>query len=49
MQEATLPLSSETHSGADVIVYADGPQAHLFRGVQEQHYVFHVMQHAVGE
>ncbi len=46
-QEATVPLNSETHSGTDVIVYADGPGADLFRGTQEQTYVYHVMRHAV--
>lgn len=47
LQEATVPLESETHSGTDVIVYADGPGANLFRGVQEQTYIYHVMRHAV--
>jgi alkaline phosphatase len=46
-QDATVPLSSETHSGTDVIVFADGPGADLLRGVQEQNYVYHVMRHAV--
>jgi alkaline phosphatase len=46
-QEAAVPLNSETHSGTDVIVFADGPGADLFRGVQEQNYVYHVMRHAV--
>ncbi len=49
LQEATVPLHAETHSGTDVIVYADGPGAQLFRGVQEQNYVYHVMRYAVGE
>ncbi|MFK8016384.1 MAG: alkaline phosphatase [Gammaproteobacteria bacterium] len=47
-QDASVPLSSETHSGTDVIVFADGPSADLFRGVHEQNYVYHVMRHAVG-
>lgn len=47
LQEATVPLGSETHSGTDVVVFADGPGADLFRGVQEQNYVYHVMRHAV--
>lgn len=46
-QDAAVPLSSETHSGTDVIVFADGPGAQLFRGVQEQNYIYHVMRHAV--
>jgi alkaline phosphatase len=47
-QECTIPLESETHSGEDVPLYADGPQAHLFRGVLEQNVVFHVMAEALG-
>lgn len=38
-----MPLSSETHGGEDVAVFARGPQAHLVHGVQEQNYVAHVM------
>lgn len=47
-QEALVPLPKETHSGEDVAIYAGGPMAHLFHGVQEQHYVFHVMVYALG-
>jgi alkaline phosphatase len=47
-QEALVPLAKETHSGEDVAIYAGGPMAHLFHGVQEQHYVFHVMAYALG-
>jgi len=47
LQETTVPLSSETHSGTDVGVYAKGPAAHLLTGVYEQNYIFHVMQHAL--
>ena len=47
LQSATLPLNAETHSGTDVVVFADGPGADLFRGVHEQNYVYHVMRHAV--
>lgn len=47
-QDAAVPLRSETHSGTDVIVFAGGPGADLFRGVHEQNYVYHVMRHAVG-
>ena len=43
-----MPLPKETHSGEDVAIYAGGPMAHLFHGVQEQHYVFHVMAYALG-
>lgn len=48
LQEATVPMSSETHGGEDVAIYADGPGAHLFHGVQEQNYIFHVMLDALG-
>ncbi|XP_006893599.1 PREDICTED: intestinal-type alkaline phosphatase [Elephantulus edwardii] len=42
-QQAAVPLSSETHGGEDVALFARGPQAHLVHGVQEQTYVAHVM------
>ncbi len=48
LQECTMPLSSETHGGEDVALYADGPQAHLFHGVLEQNVIFHVMVEALG-
>lgn len=47
VQQALIPLSSETHSGEDVAVFARGPWAHLFRGVIEQNEIFHVMNYAV--
>ncbi len=47
LQQALIPMSSETHSGEDVAVYAKGPWAHLFDGTVEQNYIFHVMNHAV--
>nr|XP_003474462.1 intestinal-type alkaline phosphatase [Cavia porcellus] len=43
LQQAAVPLSSETHGGEDVAVFARGPQAHLMHGVQEQSYVAHLM------
>ncbi|NXV42994.1 PPBI phosphatase, partial [Uria aalge] len=45
-QQAAVPLESETHSGEDVVVLAKGPMAHLFHGVQEQHYIAHAMAYA---
>ncbi len=45
-QEARVPLDSETHAGEDVGIYAIGPFSHLFAGTVEQHYIFHVMNHA---
>jgi len=48
LQEAGVPLQSETHGGEDVPVYARGPQAHLVRGVIEQNVIYHVMAEALG-
>lgn len=45
-QESLVPLSSETHAGEDVAIYATGPSAHLFHGTQEQNTIFHVMKNA---
>ncbi|MDQ9092807.1 alkaline phosphatase [Pseudoalteromonas haloplanktis] len=45
-QEALVPLSSETHAGEDVGVYARGPGAHLVTGTNEQSFIFHVMDYA---
>lgn len=42
-QEAAVPLSSETHGGEDVPLYADGPRAHYVHGVLEQNVIFHLM------
>ena len=48
LQEAAVPFTYETHSGEDVPVYATGPGADLFHGVQEQHYLYHAMVEALG-
>ncbi len=48
LQEATVPLGSETHAGEEVAIYADGPRAYLFRGVMEQNAIYHVMADALG-
>ncbi|CAL8309771.1 unnamed protein product [Lota lota] len=42
-QQATVPKSSETHGIEDVPIFAKGPMAHLFHGVQEQSYIAHAM------
>jgi len=47
-QESLVPLSSETHGGEDVPIYASGPHAHLVRGVMEQNAIYHVMAEALG-
>jgi alkaline phosphatase len=47
-QEALVPLESETHGGEDVAIFAGGPAAQHFHGVQEQSYVFYVMRAALG-
>lgn len=43
LQEATVPLSSETHGGEDVPVYGRGPGSQALRGVIEQNVLFHLM------
>ena len=47
-QPAAVPLSLETHGGADVPAYARGPMAHLLSGTAEQSYVFNVIRYAAG-
>jgi alkaline phosphatase len=48
LQQSLVPMSSETHAGDDVAIYANGPMAHLFSGTVEQNYVYHVLSHATG-
>lgn len=47
-QEATVPLSSETHAGEDISLHATGPGAHLAQGVIEQSVVFHIINQSLG-
>ncbi|MEN9596562.1 MAG: hypothetical protein RL236_996, partial [Pseudomonadota bacterium] len=47
LQEATIPLGSETHAAEDVAIFANGPKAYLFHGVQEQSYIYQVMASAL--
>ncbi len=42
-QESLVPLNAETHSAEDVAIYAGGPGSYLMHGVQEQNYIYHVM------
>lgn len=48
LREAIYPLTSETHGGEDVAIYADGAGSQLVRGVMEQNWIFHVMTEALG-
>ena len=48
LQEATLPLASETHGGEDVPIYAGGPSAALFHGAREQNFIYHALAAALG-
>ena len=43
-----MPLSSETHAGEDVPIYATGARSALFHGVREQNYIYHAMVEAFG-
>ncbi len=47
-QEVVVELDDETHSGADVALYATGPRAHWFSGSLEQNTVFHLVSAALG-
>ncbi|XP_068563241.1 intestinal-type alkaline phosphatase-like [Cebidichthys violaceus] len=46
LQQAPVPLDSETHGIEDVAIFAKGPMSHLFHGVQEQNYIAHVIAYA---
>jgi alkaline phosphatase len=48
LQEATVPMRSETHAGEDVPIFAGGPRSALFHGVREQNYIYHAMVEAFG-
>ena len=43
LQEAMVPLGSETHGGEDVGIWARGPGSAAFRGTMEQHAIYHVI------
>jgi Alkaline phosphatase len=46
LQDAAVPLSSESHGGEDVGIFASGPMAHLIHGVHEQNYIGRLMMYA---
>ena len=39
-------MVSETHGGDEVLIYAQGPWAHLFHGLHEENYIAHVIKYA---
>ena len=47
LQEATIPLGSETHGGEDVAIFATGVNAYLVRGSMEENWIFYVMADAL--
>jgi len=48
LQQALVPLGSETHAGEDVAIYATGPKSSLVHGSMEQNWIYHVMKEAFG-
>ena len=48
MQESAIPMSSETHGGEDVPVYARGPGSERVHGVIEQNQIYFIMKSAYG-
>lgn len=47
IQEALIPLGSETHGGEDVAIFANGINSYLIHGVMEQNWIFYVMKDAM--
>jgi alkaline phosphatase len=43
LQEALVPLKSESHGGEDVGIWATGPGSDAFRGTLEQNAIYHVI------
>ena len=43
MQEALVPMKSESHGGDDVGIWSRGPGSHALRGTMEQHVIYHVI------
>ena len=48
LQEAAVPLASETHAGEDVAIYAVGPGSEMVRGTVKNTFIFTVMKEALG-
>ncbi|MFP5288702.1 MAG: alkaline phosphatase, partial [Thermoanaerobaculia bacterium] len=48
LQQAAIPLGSETHGGEDVVIYARGPHAWLIQGTMEENAIYFVMARALG-
>ena len=48
LQESMVPMSSETHGGEDVAIYARGPGSALVGGVVEQNVIYYVLREALG-
>lgn len=48
LQEAAVPLGSETHAGEEVAIYAWGPMAHRVRGTVKNTQVFKIAAQALG-
>lgn len=46
IQQALVPLASETHTGCDVPIHAAGPWAHSLEVTVERSLIFHDMDHA---
>ena len=46
MQQALVPMSSETHAGEDITLHATGPGSDLVQGVMEQNVIFHIINQA---
>ncbi len=47
-QEVGVPLKQETHGGGDVMLFAEGKNAHLFKGTRENTWVFEQLKKAFG-
>lgn len=46
IQQALVPMGSETHAGEDISLHATGPGANLVQGVIEQNVIFHIINQA---